>query len=665
MTGNSETLAAALAHHRSGDLARAEPLYRAILRDDPYHVNALQLLGLVLYQTGRVEEAIRCLRQALQLNPGFAEVHNNLSNILTAQGRLDEAIAGFREAIRLKPAYAEAHNNLGAALQQLGRFAEADACFREALRLRPDYAEARANLASLPLPYAGGQSSEVAKASELSQAGGALDQAEHWNNQGIAQHNQGRWDDAAACFLEAIRQRPTFAQAHSNLGVVLLKQGKLREALASCEQAVRLDPAFADGHNNVGVARQRLGDVEAAAAAYERAIRLRPDYAEAHNNLGCMYERLERFEEAAASFHEALHLRPDYADAQKNLGVLAKAQGRLDEAAEIYRAVLRRHPRHAETHAALGMLHLLRGDFRLGGPEYEWRLRCESFRPPQIAELRTPAWEGASLEGRTIFLCPEQGQGDTLQFIRYAALIKARGATVVAGCAPELHELLSTCAGIDYLVKELPPPIPCDCHAMLLSLPRLLGTTLQTIPSQVPYLAASPEKREFWRREFAGKGRMKIGIAWQGNPQNGINRQRSVWLEQFEPLAQVPGVTLFSLQKGPAADPLPPVAARLGLIDLAPRLVTWADTAAAICELDLTVSIDTAVAHLAGAVAAPVWVPLHHVPDWRWLMDREDCPWYPTMRLYRQSRPGEWESVFASIVRDLHREVPTGRASRC
>ena len=648
MATHDQTLAQAVEHHRLGQLDKAEQLYRALLEQDPYDVNALQLLGLVLYQTGQTEPAVDHLSRALRLNPSFAEVHNNLSNILTALGRYDAAIAGFREATRLKPGYAEAHNNLGALYQRIGKLDEAVACFWAALKLRPDYSEARKNLTMVLR--------EQGKQEGHSDPEAALADAERANAEGIANHQQGRRIEAIASFLRAIELRPDYAEARNNLGVALQHQGKLGEALACFKEAVRINPDYADAHNNLGSAYQLQGELEEAAACYQRALRIRPDYAEARKNLGGVFHQQGRLEDAAACFRAALRLKPDFAEARKDLGVVLRDQGRLDEAVAAYREALRLRPDFPEAHAALGMVHLLAGRFEQGWTEYEWRLRCQQFVPPELGDS-LPFWDGSPLEGKTILVCSEQGFGDVLQFVRFASVLKERGATVVFWCAPEMRELVATCPGVDHVITGLPTPVPCDCYTLLLSLPYRLGTTLATIPAQVPYLSAPPERRTYWQRELGGISGFKVGIAWQGNPGHLEDRQRSVRLEEFEPIAHVPGVRLLSLQKGPGTDQLPEFADRWGIVDLSTRMQSWADTAAAVGLLDLVISVDSAVVHLAGAIGAPAWVAQRYAPDWRWLLGRDDSPWYPTLRLYRQPRPGDWGSVFARIARELHERV--------
>jgi ADP-heptose:LPS heptosyltransferase len=296
------------------------------------------------------------------------------------------------------------------------------------------------------------------------------------------------------------------------------------------------------------------------------------------------------------------------------------------------------------------------GAFEEGWAEYEWRWRRPGHGPRRLPQ---PAWDGSDLAGKRLLIYCEQGLGDVLQFIRYAAVVQRAGASVVLECPGALVSLLRRCPGIDELVAETRPLPNFDVHAALLSLPHLLGTTLATVPAEVPYLAANPERVERWREELAGVDGFRIGIAWQGNPRHPRDRHRSFPLSQFEGLARQEGVRLISLQKGAGAEQAAALQGRFPVVDLPsePDMAEAAfeDTAAIMQHLDLVISADTAIAHLAGALGVPVWVVLSAITDWRWLRGRDDSPWYPSMRLFRQKTLGDWEGVFERIAREVAR----------
>jgi tetratricopeptide (TPR) repeat protein len=526
-------------------------------------------------------------------------------------------VASYQQALRLNPDYSEVHNNLGVALAEQGRLTEAVASCQRALRLKPDYAEAHSNL-------------------------------------GVALAKQGRLTEAVASQQQALRLKPEFPEALNCLAGAFRQQGKLTEAVASYQQALRLKPEYAEAHSNLGVALEEQGRLTEAVASCEQALRLKPDYAEAHNNLANALRRQDKRTEAEASYKEALRLKPEYAEAHSNLGVTLAEQGKLTEAEASYQHALRLNPNYAEAHVYLAHVWFLSGDFERAWPEYEWRRKRQDFSPPSFFQ---PLWGGSSLRGQTILLFAEQGQGDTLQFIRYALLVQRRGLTVIVQCQAPLQRLLATCAGIDRLVLPRAALPSFDVQAPLLSLPRIFRSTLATIPANIPYLSADPELRTRWQQQLSGIGGFKVGIAWQGNPEHKRDQWRSVPLLAFAPLAGVPGVRLVSLQKGAGREQVPDLADRLGVLDVADRLEDFADTAAVMVNLDLVITVDTAVAHLAGALGVPVWVVLPLVPDWRWLLEREDSPWYPSMRLFRQNAWGDWAGVFERLTKALRQQV--------
>jgi Flp pilus assembly protein TadD len=450
------------------------------------------------------------------------------------------------------------------------------------------------------------------------------------------------------------------AETFNNQGILFEKQGRLDDALRYYRQAVETNPAFPEAHVNLASILARQGQTDEARAHYEEAVRLRPAFPEARNNLGALYARLGKFAEAEAEYRLAIETKPDYPDPFNNLANTLAAQGRFAEAEECFREALRLKPDYVEAHVNLAMARLVQGDFEGGWREYEWRWRgSESFR----RNFRQPLWDGSPLGGRTILLHAEQGFGDTLQFIRYVPLVQARGGRVVVECQKPLIDLLATCPGVAQVVDREAILPDFDVYAPLLSLPGIFHTTLATIPAEVPYLKPDAETVRRWQRELEGFPGFKIGIAWQGNPSHRRDHFRSFPLALFEPLARIPGVYLFSLQKGPGAEQLDALGGRFPVTDLGRQLDgssrSFLEGAALVQNLDLVICADTALAHLAGALAKPVWVALPFPPDWRWLLEREDSPWYPTLRLFRQTTPGDWQDVFARITEALKQQLAT------
>ena len=445
---------------------------------------------------------------------------------------------------------------------------------------------------------------------------------------------QGQIAEALACYQRAVQLKPDYAEAHYNLGTALQAQGQIAEALACYQRALQLKPDFAEAHNNLGTILQAQGQLTEAIACYQRALQLKPDYAEAHYNLGRVLQDQGQLAEASTCYQRALQLKPDYAEAHNNLGTVLQMHGQLDEAR---RPTGRRCKSSRKTRMPTGIKgcsRSCRATSSRAGPSTNGagtsRMRRHAVCPSRL-------WDGTPLNGQTILLQAEQGLGDAFQFIRYAPLVKKRGGTVLATCYQPLASLLRGCPGVDAIVLEGQPLPDFDTYAPLLSLPVILKTTLETIPVEVPYLAADGERLGRWRRERDRASGLRVGIVWQCRNLRPVDFARSAPLSVFTALGAIPGVRLFSLQKEPGTEPLG--ATPCPVADLGSRFDTFADTAAAIVNLDLVVTVDTAVAHLAGALGVPVWVVLPFTPDWRWLLDREDSPWYPSMRLFRQGRP--------------------------
>jgi tetratricopeptide (TPR) repeat protein len=610
-------------------------------------LDALIALAQREHRAGRLAEAAAAYCQIVALRPDIAEAHNNLGVVLRGQGQLDEAVARFEQALQLRPNYVEAHSNLGATLKQQGKLQLAQARFEQALAIRPDYAEAHNNLGNVLLAQ-----DKLDEAAACYERALALrpGYAEAHNNLGNVLLRQGKLDEAAARYQQALRLRPDHAEAHYNLGNVLRDQGKLDDAAACYRQAIALRPDYAEAHNNLGTVLVGQENLDEGVACYEQALAFQPGYAEAHYNLGYARKQQGKLEQAVVHYEQALALKPAYVDAHHNLGNALGAQGKLGEAAARYQQALALRPDWAEAQLGLATCYLLGGDYQRGWPAYEARLQITGL----AARPDLPRWNGEPLTGRSLLLVAEQGLGDAIQFVRYARLLKERGAKVVLACRPALGRLLASCSDVDelFIVGSAEEWPRCDYYLPLLSAPLAVGTTAATIPREVPYLWADAELIDRWRREMAEIEGFKIGIAWQGSPDFPLDRQRSISLAQFAPLARVPGVRLVSLQKGFGAEQMATV--DFPVVDLSDRLDEAAgpfmDTAAVMRSVDLVVTSDTAIAHLAGALGLPVWVALHFSAEWRWLRGRDDSPWYPTMRLFRQSRFGEWPDVFERMA---------------
>jgi len=674
----------AMALHRAGRLAEAERMYADLLRADPTDFDVLYLQGAIAQQRGGHERAVQLLGAALALRR-TAAAHMSLGAALMALRRYPEALANFEAALALQPDLSGAMGASAAALRELGRPSEALARADAAIALR----------ASTELYcYRGAALSDLGR---LDEALASFDQAlaltpecvEAHNYRGMVLQRLQRSAEALASFERALSLRPEAAELHNNRGNVLRHLQRHAEALASHDRAIALQADFAAAHNNRGLALQALARYAEAAQSYQRAATLRADFAEAYNNLGTVQCELGRPAEALASCQRALELQPAMPGVHGNLGNALRDLGRAEEALAQYELALRQTPRLAASHAhrgnalfdlkripeALasydraieldphhaqarfnkGLCLLLSGDFVRGLPLYEWR---RQLQPAAAPTLPGAAWHGTEpLSGASVFVYADQALGDTLQFCRYATLLAERGARVVLAVQPQLRELLAALGPGIRVVAYGEQPEACDYHCALMSLPLALETTLANLPATVPYLHAEPRRIAEWQGRIGAAG-CKVGIAWQGS-RNRIDVGRSVALEMFAPLAGIPGVRLISLQKADTPTELPAHSPRFALevlgaqFDSGPQ--AFLDSAAVMSHLDLVITSDTALAHLAGALGRPTWLALKQVPDWRWFLERTDSPWYPTMRLFRQSRRGEWGGVFAAIGAELAR----------
>jgi len=571
-----EALNRALAHHRRGELAQAEAIYRQLLEAEPALADALQLLGFLLHQRGQSEQALPFIQQAIALSPGVAFYHSNLGLVQRALGQRDAALASFMQAQRLEPGSAETCNNLG-----------------------------------------------------------------------VVHADGGRNEDAARCFERATALHPDFAEAHNNLGIALVALARHALALASFENALRLRPDIADHHNNLGLALAALGRRPEAIESYRRAVALRPDFAVALSNLALNLTREGAADEAVATARHAVASDPQLAQGWSHLGSALQHSGALVEAMTAFRkahALAGDSPTH-EANFALCLL--LAGEWDAGWQAYECRFDHPAYAP-LAPPPRCPIWQGEPLQGRSILVMAEQGLGDVIHFARYAPLLKARGARVLLQCQPALRRLMGSLAGVDERVDSQTAPPSTDLAVAMMSLPHRFQTRPDSIPAAVPYLQPELADVLTWRRRLNGlQDKPRVGLAWQGSQTHGADRYRSLPLAALDALADVNGVHFISLQRDRPDEPAGPMGGRL--IDLSAELTDMADMAALIANLDLVISVDTSVCHLAGAMARPVWVLLHAGPDFRWLMDREDSPWYPTARLFRQRRVNQWGEVIERV----------------
>jgi tetratricopeptide (TPR) repeat protein len=526
-----------------------------------------------------------------------------------------------------------------------GRLPEAEVACRELLALDESHSGAWHLLGIMALRSGDPQGAlaHVERAVALAPA-----RADCRNSLGLVLRALGRKGEAEAAFREAVDRDPDFIEAHYQLGNLLRETGRASEAEARYRRVLVLRPDHYQAHNNLGAALGEQRRFDEAVTAFRSAAALRPDYAKAHVNLGHALRAAGYPEDAQAACRQALALAPRLSVAHLNLGLALQDLGRNDEALASLQRATTLDPGNHKAVAAEGILHLLRGDFSAGWEKYEARWRIGDL---PAREFKQPQWQGEPLKGKTVLLHAEQGFGDTIQFLRYVPQVIACGGKVIVEVQPALKPLADRLAGVEVIARGAALPA-FDLHCPLLSLPLAFHTTLDGIPAVTPYLSAAPDRLAHWQARTGGEPGLKIGIAWAGSAVHRNDRNRSMSIERLTPLFKQGGLRFFSLQVGPRASDLAVVEPET-IVDLSAGLTDFGETAAAIANLDLVIAADTAVVHLAGALGKPVWTMLPLAPDWRWLIGRPDSPWYPSMRLFRQPRIGDWDAVVGDVCRAL------------
>ena len=572
------------------------------------------------YRAGDLVEAEQLCQQVVASRPAFFDAFYLLAEVQAGLGKIDAALATYERALEMWPNAARAHLGCGVLFERLKRHGEAMASYDRALALRPNFPAA------------------------LFSRGHLL-------------HALGRLGEALASYDRAIELHPDFVVALYNRGRVLQDLNRQKLALASYDRALALRPNFAEALSNRGNVLQALGRRTEAVESYDRALELQPDFADALSNRGSALLRLNRYEEALANFDRAIAHRPQHSGALSNRGLVFVQLHRFDEALASFADAQAALPSNAEAHFGEAEILLLRGDFAHGWQKYEWRSRGQILRHAQ-RDFAQPMWSGQEeISGKTMLLHAEQGLGDTIQFCRYAPLVAERGARVILEVQESLQELAGSLSGVAEVVAAGSDLPDFDVQCPLLSLPLAFATNIKTVPSAVPYLTASPQRVADWNERLGKKPR--IGLAWSGRPRPA---NRSVPLDLLLPLLDCEA-TFVSLQKEVRAEDAAILSERSEILHFGDALKDFSDTAAVITNLDLVISIDTSVAHLAGALAKPIWILLSFTPDWRWLLERNDCPWYPTARLFRQSDAGAWGKVMTQVNDALRRFLNEHTAS--
>lgn len=604
---------------QSGQIDSARKVILKAIALYPTNADFHYYLGKLFAHDDAPDKAIDCYLKALLIQPGFADAHNDMGLAHLAQGQLGAAIQSYQRAVTLKLDFAEAHSNMGFALQRQGKLEEATASYQKALAINPDFFIAHNNLAS-------------------------------------TLQAQGKLDEAIGHLQKAIEINPNNAEVHSNMGVAFKIQGKLEAAVGCCQKSLSINSDYAEAHSNLADVLQVQGKLDAAVECYQRALSLKPFLYETHNNLGNVYKTQSKLNAAAEQYQQAIALKPDLASAHLNLGLVLLEEGIRDRAMQCFQDAISLESNFVEAHLSMSLSQLQIGDFEQGWAEYEWRWKSAQMQSI-IYDYKQPLWLGKeSLSGKTILLHDEQGLGDTIQFCRYAKLVAAQGATILLLVPSALKSLLTGLEGVSQVLAEGESVPAFDYHCPLMSLPLAFATRVNTIPAEGPYLGCNPGYVSKWQHKLGNKTRPRIGLVWSGSQKHKNDHNRSIPLADLLGLVSNQG-QFVSLQKEIRPVDQPLLNRHKHIVCFGEDLEDFMDTAGLIANMDLVISVDTSVAHLAGAMGKPVWILLPFNPDWRWMLERSDCPWYPSARLFRQTNIGDWSSALSVVAEELKNTI--------
>lgn len=599
----------------------AEQIAQKALKERP-QAEAYYLLGLIASQAEDWLNARRQFQKAVDLDPWYAPAQYSLGVLLHQLGLTVAAISHYTKAVEIKPDWAEAQTNLGNAYLDLGQLDPAIASYQAALTAQPDAATAMFNL-------------------------------------GTAFQAKGLLTEALACYEQALQFNPQDSDAHNNLGSLYLQMNRYPEALHHFDQALALDPHHVNAAFNRGRIFQLQKQVSEAVQIYQQVLELDPNLVAAHLELAHLYLGQGQYESAMAAYQTCLKFDPNLATAHNGLGTALLEQGHLEPALHAFNQACQLNPEDADIRLNRAMTLLLKGDYKRGWAEYEWRWQHQqaTFR-----SFEQPAWDGQPLGGRTLLIYAEQGLGDVIQFSRYLPFLKNLGGPILLETPAPLYRLLQPLSASFTRIPHGQDLPQFDCQAALLSLPFLLG--LETIPPPLSLLATAnldPSQVPGYPQDAPHN--LRVGLAWMSSAHSQTAAKRSCPLELLLPLASIPGVSLFSLQKEITASQAAQLA-QAGIFDCRPYLEDFAETAAWIKQLDLVISVDTAVAHLSGSLGIPTGILLPFVPDWRWQLKRPDSPWYPTAQLLRQTQAHEWQTVIPQVKDLIARSISMKQSRR-
>ncbi len=670
-----------------GRFAEALDVYESLFKHFPNHLALLECFGTLLLKMGKFERGLRVYDKSLSIDNTQSHIYSNRGIAFQELKQYRQALSSFEQALTLKPDNVDAYLNRGNLLQELKDFAGAVASYDQVIALKDDYAEAYYNrgnaLKELKRFVAALTSYEKAVALKPSYA-------EAHSNYGNVLKELGRFEEAVSCYDKAIALNPKYAKAYSNRGVVLLALKRYSEAASNFDTAISLEPGYVEAYVNKGNVLKELDQDSSALASYQQAISLKRDYAEAYCSCGLVLQKLRQFSDALSSFDKAITLKPDFAEACLNRGNVLRQLGQLPEAIRSYEQAIALKADYAEAFSNMGntltrlkhfsealecfqrsislkpdfaesywnksLLLLLLADFQQGWALYEWRFQQEKLGNA-LRNYSQPRYFDQDLNHQTILLYAEQGLGDTIQFCRYAKLLADSATQVILEVQPSLLPVLLTLDPRITVLASKTNHSRFDYHSPLMSLPLVFKTMPDTIPAEESYLSVNPGKAVIWQQRLGEKRLPRIGLVWSGSAEHSDDQNRSMALELLKTLFDLP-FEFHCLQKEVREGDLNVLQNHKSLYAYQDLLEDFSDTAALIAEMDLVISVDTAVAHLAGALGKLTWILLPYIPDFRWFLDRTDSPWYPSVRLFRQDATCDWQTVITEIIQHLQNFRP-------
>jgi len=648
--------------YHSGQMSKVVSSCKELLPKYKRSLVLYNILGSALQATGQFEEAIKSYKQAIQIYPDYVDAHYNLGNALKELGMLDEAVKSYNKTIQLKPDYADAYNNLGVALKDLKQLEKSIQSCVKAIQLNPNYAEAYNNL-GVTLQELGRLDEAVKSYNKATQL--KPDYAEAYSNFGATLQELGRLDEAVKRYNQAIQLDPNYAEAYSNLGTVQKELEMLDESVNSHNKAIQLKSDYAEAYNNLGVTQRELGLFNQANKNYNKAIQLKPDYADAYNNLGVVLKDLKQLEKSIQSCVKAIQLNPNYAEAYNNLGVTLQELGRLDEAVKSYNKAIKLKPDYIEPHWNLSLVLLSLGDYKNGWQKYEYGM-LNKKEARRLTQAPYQEWDGESLEDKKILITAEQGVGDEVMFASCVPdVINQHPKQVIIECDSRLVPLFERSFTQAVVIERkdrskidwLNEAGEMDFMIAIGSLPKFFRQELGDFPSRQSFLIPNDMLRTKWKQRYneLGEG-IKIGISWTGGAKGSTKKSAATTLKQWIPLFKS-SAFFINLQYGEYSDDLRQLEESTGVHiydwDDADPLTDLDNQAAQISELDLVISFSNSTIHIAGSVGTPTWVLLTFAPDFRWILNRKDSPWYSSVKSFRQQQYSDWENVFFQVENEL------------